>query len=97
MRSVLAHQAAANVSADKLSQPSSSVPGSSAGAEVIESSLAALVNLEDLDFLLKLPIEPKFPLLALSQQTLQLAAAARGDAITLDIRKTCQAVADSLR
>ncbi len=94
MRSVLAHQAAASVAADKLDASSSS--SSAAGVEVLELSLAALVNLEDWDFVLGLA-ESKFAPLSLAQRTLQLAVALRGGAITLDIKKTCQAVADTLR
>ncbi len=94
MRAILAHQAAANVAADKLS--SSSSP-SSVGTDVIEKSLVALINLDDWDFLMTLAPEAKFPLLQVTQLVLQLCVVLRGGTITLDIKKTCQSLADALR
>ena len=93
MRTILAHQAAANVAADKLSSSSST----SVGSDVMESSLAALVNLEDWDFLMTLKPEPKFQLLQVSQLVLQLSVVLRGGTITLDIKKACAALSEALR
>ena len=73
-------------------------PDNIAGAaEVIETSLITLVNLEDWDFLMTLPPDARFPLLGLTQLVLSLLVVLKGGSITLDIKKACQTLADTVR
>jgi len=63
----------------------------------VETALVALINLEDWDFLLTLPPDPKFPLVQTAQIIISLLIVMTGGTLTMDVKKTCANLFEAIK